>query len=372
MRIWVLEPYYTGSHRTWADGYRAHSRHDVELHTLPGRFWKWRMHGAAVTLAGRLSSRRDWPDLLLVSDMLNLPYFLALTRRFAADVPVALYLHENQMTYPFPPGEKRDLHYGFINYASALAADRVLFNSRYHSDEFFDELPRLLKHFPDYTNLDTVAEIRENSDVLPVGCDLSRLDSFQLDRRNSRSDAPLILWNHRWEYDKDPETFFRALYVLCEEGYDFRLAIVGESFRQVPEEFERARQRLGDRIVRYGYVESAEEYARLLWASDLVVSTAIHEFFGIAVVEAIHCGCYPILPKGLTYPEILPQESWPEHLYVSFEDLLAKLRDFLATPGTWDPSTLQRAVQRFDWPVVVERYDRIMEDVVAGAVPAGR
>ena len=55
--------------------------------------------------------------------MLNLPVFLALVVERLADVPVALYFHENQLTYPLQPGEKRDLHYGFINFVSALRAD---------------------------------------------------------------------------------------------------------------------------------------------------------------------------------------------------------------------------------------------------------
>ena len=365
MRIWILEPYYTGSHRTWADGYRRHSRHEIELHTLDGHFWKWRMHGAAITFARQLSRRQERPDLLLATDMLNLPYFLALTRRSLAGIPVVLYLHENQLTYPFPPGEKRDLHYGFINYASALAADRVLFNSHHHFEEFFDELPRLLKHFPDHNNLGTVEEIREKSAVLPVGCDLSRFDGYRLDDEDLCSSVPLILWNHRWEYDKDPETFFGALYRLADEGYSFRLAIAGESFRRVPREFEEAKERLGDRMVHCGYAEGVEAYARLLWRSHVVISTAIHEFFGIAVVEAIYCGCYPLLPNRLTYPEILPQKAWSEHLYQDFEDLLRRLRTFLATPHQGDTDGLRRAMRRFDWPRIVGQYDRLMEDVAS-------
>lgn len=54
MNIWLVEPYYTGSHQAWADGYRAHSRNQVHLLTLSGHFWKWRMEGGAITLA-RLS-----------------------------------------------------------------------------------------------------------------------------------------------------------------------------------------------------------------------------------------------------------------------------------------------------------------------------
>ncbi|MFO7539072.1 MAG: DUF3524 domain-containing protein, partial [Chloroflexota bacterium] len=82
MRILIISPYHSGSHQAWAEGYQQYSRHEVLLLTLPGRFWKWRMHGSAVTLA-RLY--RDHyaaapPDVILGTDMLDLSTFLALTR----------------------------------------------------------------------------------------------------------------------------------------------------------------------------------------------------------------------------------------------------------------------------------------------------
>ena len=42
MRIYV-EPYFTGSHRQWAEGLARHSRHDIHLITHQGQFWKWRL-----------------------------------------------------------------------------------------------------------------------------------------------------------------------------------------------------------------------------------------------------------------------------------------------------------------------------------------
>jgi len=89
----------------------------------------------------------------------------------------------------------------------------------------------------------------------------------------------LVLWNQRWEYDKDPETMLRALYGLADEGLRFRVALAGENFRVTPAEFDQARARLGDRLEHYGYAESQAEYAGLLHRADIVLSTAIHEFF---------------------------------------------------------------------------------------------
>src|SRR5690554_4698442 len=156
MRILLVEPYDTGSHAVWMRGYQAHSAHQVELLTLEGQFWQWRMLGGAATLAERCLALPHTPDLILASDMLDLAAFLALTRTRTANVPTAVYFHENQISYPPGPRQKAQQHYAFINYSSALAADAVFFNSAFHRDAFLRELPRLLKHFPDHNLLHTV------------------------------------------------------------------------------------------------------------------------------------------------------------------------------------------------------------------------
>jgi glycosyltransferase involved in cell wall biosynthesis len=363
MKLWLIEPYYTGSHKAWADGYRAHSRHSVQQLTLPGRFWKWRMQGGAITLARKTRALDERPDLLLASDMLNVPVFLTLGAQFLAHVPLALYFHENQLTYPLQQGEKRDLHYGFINFTSALRADVVLFNSAYHLEAFFDELPRLLKHFPDYTELWTVETLRNKSRVLPLGLDLAGFDAYRPDQ--PVTGRPLILWNHRWEYDKNPEAFFRAIYALADEDLDFGLVLLGESFRNQPAEFLEVRERLPGRIVQFGYAEDPASYARLLWQSDLVVSTALHEFFGAAIVEACYCGCFPILPRRLSYPELVPLDRHDDCLYDDDGGLLDRLRDAVLRIGEVRAFSLQRTMECFDWQQMAPRYDDLFEDLLA-------
>jgi glycosyltransferase involved in cell wall biosynthesis len=366
LAIWLLNPYHTGSHRAWAEGYAAHSQHRVRILSMGGYFWKWRMQGGALELAAQaraLLAAGERPDLLLATSMLNVPAFLGLLRREIGGVPVVLYMHENQLTYPPPPGSRRDLTYGMIQHLSMLAADRVCFNSRYHLESWFAELPRLLKHFPDYTHLETVEAARAKSLVLPVGCDLGSLgDTGTFEGRGDAGmGGPLVLWNQRWEYDKDPETMLRALYALADEGLPFRAALAGENFRVMPAEFDEARSRLGDRLVHYGYAASEAEYAGLLHRADIVLSTAIHEFFGVSVVEAAFCGCLPVLPDRLSYPELIPPELHDRCLYDDFSGLLNRLRAAIAAPDA--PPSLRRAMARFDWSVQAAEYDALMGQV---------
>ncbi|MFZ5918812.1 MAG: tRNA-queuosine alpha-mannosyltransferase domain-containing protein [Chloroflexota bacterium] len=363
MRIVLLEPYYTGSHAAWVDGYVAASRHQVIPLTLKGQFWKWRMHGGAVTLARRFREQGLQADLILATDMLDLTTFLALTRDRTSHLPAALYLHENQLTYPLPPGERRDVHYGFINYASALVADAVFFNSAFHLESFFDELPRLLKHFPDHNELATVHSLMHKSHVLPLGLDLARFDAHRPTGVSDDLAPPLLLWNHRWEYDKNPAQFFEALFALQSEGLDFRVALLGEHFVRVPPEFEHVQARLGERIVRFGYAEDFSTYARWLWQADIVVSSAIHDFFGAAVIEALYCHCFPVLPHRLTYPALVPPAHHGRCLYRNADELVTLLRQAVTDIAPVRQFSLRRQVARYDWSTMAGTYDAALETV---------
>ena len=53
MKIIYIEPFYSGAHKQWIDSYKQKSAHDIEILTLPGNKWKWRMHGGAITLANK-------------------------------------------------------------------------------------------------------------------------------------------------------------------------------------------------------------------------------------------------------------------------------------------------------------------------------
>jgi glycosyltransferase involved in cell wall biosynthesis len=197
-----------------------------------------------------------------------------------------------------------------------------------------------------------------------LGLDLARLDAHRPEQVSTG--RPLLLWNHRWEYDKDPETFFRAIYTLADERLDFGLVLLGESFRNQPEEFLEARQRMADRVVHFGYAEDAAVYGRNLWQADIVVSTALHEFFGAAIVEACYCNCFPILPRRLSYPELLPETYHHDCLYDDFDDLLTRLRCAMLQVQETRLHSLRQDMARFDWQHMAPCYDRLCEDIVGG------
>lgn len=369
LAVWALEPYFGGSHRAFLEGLAERSCHDFALFTLPGRNWKWRMHGSALSLATQVLEREratgSRPDVFFASDMLDLPVFLSALGLSGHGVPTVLYMHENQLTYPLPPGSERDLSYGFKNVASAVVADSVLFNSDFHRQEFLAAASHLIETMPDEIPEGLVKSIRERSGVVHVGCDLRRFDEHKARGRadgaagrwGDPAGGPLILWNQRWEYDKAPGDLFTALYELRESGVPFRLAMAGPNHGVPTAEFVQVREVLGDRIVQWGRVDEDAEYASLLWAADVVVSTAVHEFFGVAVVEAVYCGCRPVLPRRLSYPEIIPADAHAEVLY-NEGGLVDGLGRALSDPDAWSEDWQRTWVARFDWGSLGDRFDR--------------
>lgn len=356
MHILFIEPYDTGSHASWMRGYQRQSKHNISILGLEGQFWQWRLLGGAVTLAEQYRALEYTPDIIVASDMLDLTTFIALAK---PSCPVAIYFHENQLLYPRGPRQKLQNHYAFINYTSALAADSVLFNSVFHQEAFLEELPRLLKHFPDHNNLHTLDIIANKSQVLPIGVDLHRFDDAKpIASEHPYNPAPLILWNHRWDYDKNATLFIDTIIKLAKDGYDFRVAVTGENFQQDPHAFMSLQEMLGSRVVQLGYVEQFSDYAQLLWEADIVVSTAIQEFFGISTVEALYCGCWPILPNRLNYPHLLPTSAHQNALYTTDDGLYHRLAEhILHNKHRAAPACLREHVAIYDWRIMAQTYD---------------
>jgi glycosyltransferase involved in cell wall biosynthesis len=365
LKFLFLESFFGGSHREFAQGLVAHSRHSIDLLTLPARFWKWRMRGAALYFIKKAPALENYNGLI-TTDLMSLSDFKALSK---GDCPPALvYFHENQLTYPLAPGEHTDYQFGFTDITTALAADRIIFNSRTHRHAFFEGLPGFLKMMPEYRPGWVVDEIRAKAGVLYPGCRFPAEDLAV--QRVSSELPPLIIWNHRWEFDKNPLDFFDALDAALDDGAEFSLALLGENFQAVPKAFIRARSRYGRRIVQYGYVESRAEYIKWLQRGAIVISTAEQENFGISVVEAIRCGCMPLLPARLAYPEIIPDSFHSRVLFHDKKDLAAKLSLLIKDYSKFQDhrSRLSQAMGRFAWENLIDRYDEELEKLAHASI----
>jgi len=369
MKILALEPYYGGSHRSFIDGWICHSRHTWDLHTLPARKWKWRMRHSALTycveIEQQLAAGASW-DVLFCLDMVNLAELRALVPAAVGALPAVLYFHENQLTYPVRHAKERDYQFGLTNITSALAAREVWFNSAFHRDAFLDAIPEFLAVMPDYRPHWVIERIRRRSRVMYPAID------EVAERQGEREPGPLrIVWAARWEFDKAPEVLFEAVDRLVAEGVDFRLSVLGQQFDEMPAVFKRARERLGDHIEHWGFLEERALYFRTLARADVFVSTAIHEFFGLAAVEAAAAGALPLVPERLAYPEVFELGRHPERQRLFYdgtaEELAARLAELAAgvekTPGKALPAMagLRERAAGFFWEVSAPVLDLALE-----------
>jgi glycosyltransferase involved in cell wall biosynthesis len=208
--------------------------------------------------------------------------------------------------------------------------------------------------------------------VVPVGVDLADIPRFDVLGGHEPDSGvpvapgvPLVLWNQRWDHDKNPKEVLDALIQLADAGVAFQVALVGENKRVNPREFIEARAYLGERVVAYGFLDRPD-YVELLGRADVVVSAAEHEFFGIAVVEAMAAGCVPVLPTRQSYPELVG--AWADGALYPAAGLRARLQDVLVDIEGWRARVigLDEAIRRFDWRTVVHDYDNRLDSLVAG------
>ncbi|XP_055360806.1 glycosyltransferase-like domain-containing protein 1 isoform X3 [Betta splendens] len=317
--VLLLEPFYGGSHKQLIDLLKANVD-GCSVFTLPAKKWHWRARTAALYFSQTIPTCPSY-RVLFSSSVLNLCELVAL-RPDLAHLKKVLYFHENQLLYPVRKDQDRDFQYGYNQVLSCLVSDVVAFNSCFNMDSFLSSISSFMKKIPDHRPRDLDQLIRPKCVVLnyPVQFpDVSRLlPKYKVARRQtelqpvgsvelpyqstpeptttqnpSMEEAteallkPLhIVWPHRWEHDKNPDLFFSTLLRLKEKQLDFKLSVLGETFTDVPEIFSEARHLLDPHILNWGFLSSKEDYLGVLCQADVVVSTAKHEFFGVAIIKA--------------------------------------------------------------------------------------
>ncbi len=375
MKILLLSAYHATSHQYWCQGLMAaFPEHDWCCLTLPARYFNWRVRGAPLSWLTEQAAVLTQPyDLLIATSMVDLATLKGLCSNLGG-TPSLCYFHENQFEYPQSRQQHASVDAQMVNLYAALAADRVVFNSAYNRDSFFAGVNRLLAKLPDHRPTTIEPQLESRCGVLPVPLKaLPRSDlchstdvAFEASRRWNldQGAAPLkLIWASRWEYDKGPDRLLAVLSELERRGSDYRIAILGEQFRSAPEAFEVIWQRFNPRIVQFGFVASTAEYQQWLSSADIILSTSIHEFQGVAVLEGIAAGCVPVLPRRLAYPELVAAPF----LYASYDTDLS--REAQAAADLLERFAVTRpevpCIKHLYWSALRSEYEALMEAVVA-------
>ena len=322
--VLALEPWYAGSHRSVADSIDRHSSGQWNWITRPGGGARWCLRQSALSFAeevGELVQSGGRWDAVFVSSLCSLADFRACVDPRIGRLPHLLYMHENQAAYPTSEhvddqAKDRDAHLAFTNLSSIEAADRVLFNSEHNRGSFIAAMNRILDRSPWNVGTGWIDRLQEKSCVVWPPVPEDAWESLALhnpepsgyaDRTADGRRVVRVAWPHRWEHDKGCEEL-RSLIKACRDDPErqFRWSILGRRFGRVPEAMRAIEADHSDVIDHFGGPDDRGDYLRILSSCDWVTSTARHEFFGIAVVEAIACGCLPWLPDRLSYPELVP------------------------------------------------------------------
>ncbi len=315
--ILLLSAYDAESHKRWRKGLVAEldGYHWTQLH-LPARNFSWRIRGNSLSwaISEREVLEHDF-DLIIATSMTDLSSLRGMIPNLAS-TPCILYFHENQFDYPASKQQVKRIEPQMVTLYGAVCADRIVFNSQYNRETFFSGVSQLLAKLPDEVPLGIVGSLREKSCVLPVPLENHFFSNKKTVKGVGQSEVNIV-WNHRWEYDKGPDRLLRLVQYLP-AGLNVRFHVLGQRFRQQPEAFEELKANLQANawLGTWGYIESVDEYHEVLASCQICLSTALHDFQGLSVLEASLLGAYPLLPDRVVYSEFFPEQN----LYPSYID----------------------------------------------------
>lgn len=76
---------------------------------------------------------------------------------------------------------------------------------------------------PDYKMVDMHFIIQPKCRVIYYPLNINAIDIHLSTVTKEDYDDLYIVWPHRWEFDKNPDTFFRTLCKLQDTGYKFKV-----------------------------------------------------------------------------------------------------------------------------------------------------
>ena len=372
MKVLLLSAYDAESHRRWRRGLQTQfpAFSWTQLH-LPPRYFNWRIRGNSLSWAFSQRELLSQPyDLLIATSMVDLSALRGFVPTLS-QVPTLVYFHENQFAYPTSDRQHQSIEPQMVNLYSALCADRLAFNSAYNRDSFIEGVTALLRKLPDQVPDGVVTQLQARACCLPVPLEEScfaERTTTAAERRGGRFE---LVWNHRWEYDKGPERFYRALQRWLPKAGKVSCHVVGQQFRRLPPVFDdiKALLQAHDALGEWGYIESVDRYRALLSQSQAVVSSALHDFQGLAVMEAVAAGCVPLVPSREAYPEWFGVDAcYASHIDQPEHEALALAGALTKTEARWrdgalQTETFQSAMQAMAWPQQREGYRQLFEQL---------
>ena len=357
MNILLLSAYDTDSHQSWCKGLMQHL---PEINwgylSLPGRYFSWRIRGNPLSWAmgAQAEMLQQNYDLIIATSMVDLATLKGLVPNLAK-TPSIMYFHENQFAYPKSQQQHASIEPQMVNLYSALSSDKVLFNSQYNLNSFMKGATELLNKLPDHVPCGVLDKIQAKSFVVPVPINRPTQEPQDNLLQSQASYKPLkIIWNHRWEYDKGPELLYEVISLALKQGCLMQFIIAGLSFRQVPPALKALQADKFTNVIHMGTFQKKNDYINALKESHVVLSTALHEFQGLAMLEGAAHGCIPLAPNRLAYPEWVNKN----YLYEDSKDVHTQAAEIVDILNQWQEKGLPEKidVSGYYWQNLIAQY----------------
>ena len=114
--------------------------------------------------------------------------------------------------------------------------------------------------------------------------------------------------------------------------------------------------------MQWGHADDRAGYWEWLFWADVVVSTALQEYFGISVAEAVWAGCRPLVPDALVYPELYPAQF----RYPSGE-LTPALLELARRPNSARQQDYRPLAQNFTWQSQAPAWQKMIAQTMKDA-----
>jgi len=295
------------------------------------------------------AATRERPDAVLAFSSFT-PFAADVRRTLderGLDVPLVAWTHGSHWDPTDLYRLERHRHLRWADLGSLLAADRVLAPSEYMRDTI---LANVASAAPE-----AAAELEQRIRVVGLALDASRVERA---RRPKTYGRPTVVFNHALIPAKRPEVFLRALPDLFDAA-DCRVVLTraDERSERYGPLLRRLSERFGSRLEVAGHLRLDDYYA-LLWESSVQASTASHEGFGVATLEAMATDNFCCVPRTGAYPELLGDVSEP--LFDADEELAGKLASAVLDERLRDDTARALAA----------RAARFAPDAIAGEVVA--
>ncbi|XP_072817024.1 tRNA-queuosine alpha-mannosyltransferase isoform X6 [Vicugna pacos] len=358
MSILIVEAFYGGSHKQLVDLLQEELE-DCVLHTLPAKKWHWRARTSALYFSQNVPPSARY-RILFASSVLNLTELAAL-RPDLGKLKKILYFHENQLVYPVKKCQERDFQYGYNQILSCLVADVVVFNSVFNMESFLTSIGKFMKLIPDHRPKDLESIIRPKCQVIYFPIRFPDVSRFMPEHKTAHLQKILSLKGN------DGAAPSRAL-PFQQEQRDWENALKNFDSESGPCGATQ-QENLCSSVSQEPYLKTFDapdhssahhgenkQNPRDILGGAEYQQRPLHIVWPHRWLEAVYCGCYPLCPKDLVYPEIFPAE----YLYSTPEQLSKKLQNFCKRPDIIRKHLYKGEMAPFSWAALHGKFRSLL------------